>query len=340
MRHVLTVFAFVAIAESFAMPARALSLPSPLADLQKTLTRVANRAPGRVAMEIKDLPTGYVSAINPNQVMPAASTIKIPVMVEVFRQLAAGNFDLNRHMTLLGSDRDWGSGDIADAPVGSTFSVSQLLAEMITVSDNTAANMLIRLVGRGNINATMRHLGLQHTKLTNYIRTDGWSVRTTLRTTAADMVRLLSDMAKKDLIDSWSSQQMIAILERQEINSLIPEPLPDIPIAHKTGSLDDTLNDVGIVYAWNEPYVIAVMTTQLPTLSAGRRFIRRISSTAFNHIEQFAKWRELNGFVPQTQGTPAPDLPDANSDTPIWAQQTPLPATPNPEATPGAVATP
>jgi len=331
MRHILALFAAAAITGSFAVPANAFSLPAPFAALRATMMRAADRAPGHIAMEVKDLGTGLVSAINANAVMPAASTIKIPVMVEVFRQLQIGNFDLNHRVTLMPRDRDWGSGAIADAPVGSTFSVSELLTQMIAVSDNTAANMLIRLVGRSHINATMRRLGLQHTRLADYIHTGGWSVRTTLRTSPADMVRLLTGMAQDKLVDEWSSQQMIAILERQEINSLIPEPLPDIPIAHKTGSLDDTLNDVGIVYASSGAYVIAVMTTQLPTLSAGRRFIRRVSRMAYSHLQQFGKWRALNDFDGPAQ---PPIASESNDDVPMWAPQTPLPATPNPEITP------
>ncbi len=330
-RYLLALLAVASIAGSSAAPASALGLPAPLADLQATLTRAAQRAPGRVAMEVKDLGTGFSSSINANEVMPAASTIKIPVMVEVFRQLQQGTFDLNHRVTLMPRDRDWGSGIIADAPVGSTFPVSELLTQMIAVSDNTAANMLIRLVGRTHINTEMRNLGLRHTRLADYIRTAGWSIRNSLRTSPADMVRLLTGMAQKQLIDEWSSQSMIDILERQEINSLIPEPLPQIPIAHKTGSLDDTLNDVGIVYASNGAYVIAVMTTQLPTLSAGRRFIRRVSSMAYTHLQQFGKWRALNNLGSPT-GASASD--DGSGDTPMWAPQTPVPATPNPESTP------
>jgi beta-lactamase class A len=280
-------------------------------------------------MEVKDLGSGMISSINANEVMPAASTIKIPVMVEVFQQMQAGKFDLNHRVTLMPRDRDWGSGVIADAPVGSTFPVSELLTQMIAVSDNTAANMLIRLVGRSNINGEMRDLGLRHTRLSDYIHTAGWSIRNTLRTSPADMVRLLSDMAQKHLVDEWSSQSMIDILERQEINTLIPEPLPQIPIAHKTGSLDDTLNDVGIVYASNGAYVIAVMTTQLPTLSAGRRFIRRVSSMAYKDLQQLGHLRALD-----TLGAPADVAPDPEQDVPVWAPQTPVPSTPNPESTP------
>ena len=339
MRALVAVVAFFAFLAPLTQRAGAqLDLPRPLAQLQATLRSAGAVAPGRAAFEIRDLATGYTSGYNANAVMPAASTIKIPIMVEVFRQMAAGNFDLNRRVELMSSDRDWGSGDLASSPIGSTFPVSSLLTQMITVSDNTAANMLIRLVGRKNINATMANLGLDHTHLAGYIRTEEWSVRTSLRTTPADMVKLLSGMAQKQLIDAWSSQQMIAILEQQEINTLLPEPLPQIPIAHKTGSFDDTLNDVGIVYA-DEPYVIAVMTTNLPSLPAGRNFIRRISKVAYTHLVQFAKWRELNGqpapaLAPGAAAPAPPADPQSDTDTqqdvPMWG------ASPAPASTPTA----
>ncbi len=305
-------------------------VPAPLAQLQATLTSAAVRLPARVGVVVEDLPTGYTSSVHPNAVMPAASTIKIPVMVEVFAQIAAGKFDLNRPVQLTASDRDWGSGTLAGSPTGAAFPVSQLLTQMITVSDNTAANMLIRLVGRANINAKMTDLGLNHTALADYIHTAEWSVRTSLRTTPADMVRLLSDMANHQLIDEWSSREMIAILEQQQINTLLPEPLPAIPIAHKTGSFDDTLNDVGIVYAASDPYVIAVLTTDLPTLSAGRRFIRSVSRAAYIHLQQFARLRSDDGDAPQSDSLQT--APNAGDQTPIWS--TPAPDLPAPTASP------
>jgi beta-lactamase class A len=272
--------------------------------------------------------------------MPAASTIKIPIMVEVFRQMENGRFDFNRRVHLEAADRDWGSGDIAGAPVGSGFTVSYLLTKMITVSDNTAANMLIRLVGRRHINATMADLGLRHTHLADYIRTEEWSVRRTLRTTPADMVKLLSDMAKHQLIDEWASNKMISILEGQQINTLLPVPLPaDILIAHKTGSFNDTLNDVGIVYG-PEPYVIAVMTTDLPSLDSGRTFIHQISRMAFNRMTQLVQWRAENAApaAPITTdaaaSAPAAATDDGASDVPMWGStNAPSPA-PAPSATP------
>lgn len=229
--------------------------------------------------------------------MPAASTIKVPVMVEVFRQLEAGHFNLNQRVVLRSSDKDYGSGELCDAAAGSSWTIADLLSKMIDISDNTATNMLIRLVGRSSINATMMDLGLERTHLSSDVRTSGWSVRSALRSSPHDMVHLLAMMAKRELVDEWSSNEMLSILEDDQINTLLPEPLPDdVPIAHKTGSFFDTLNDVGIVFEDDAPYVIAVMTTHLPSLSTGRSFIRSLSKLTFEREAQLARWRTLAGI--------------------------------------------
>ncbi|MDE2483205.1 MAG: serine hydrolase [bacterium] len=305
----LVVTALVAFAP--ALPARALEMPGPLRALRGELHRLVARLPAASAIEVLDLSTGLRVGYNAGESMPAASTIKIPVMVEVFRQMEAGRFDLQRRVTLLASDKDYGSGDLCDEPSGTTYAVEDLLARMIDVSDNTATNMLIRLVGRANINATMRRLGLRHTRLTTDVRTNTWSVRQALRSSPADMVHLLTLMAKRQLVDEWSSNEMISILEQDQINTLLPAALPDdVPIAHKTGSFFDTLNDVGIVYANDAPYVIAVMTTGLPSLSTGRTFIRSLSRMAFAQEQRLASWRSLVGIATfaQSGGIMPPDV--------------------------------
>ncbi len=311
MRIVATVFVAALLALGAGASAYATTAPLPLAHLSSSLRALAQRAPGQVALDVIDLGSGYSTGYDAGASMPAASTIKIPVMVEVFKQLAAGKFDLNRRVTLLGSDKDWGSGELCDAQAGRSYSVSELLAKMIDISDNTATNMLIRLVGRHNINVSMYSLGLEHTVLTNDIRTEGYGIRYELRSSPHDLAVLLSRMARQRLVDEWSSQQMIAILTGQEHNSLIPEPLPaNIVIAHKTGTLHDTLNDVGIVYADNAPYVIAVMTTDQPTLSAGRRFIRGVSKLAYHEMSALADWRNLAGIdINSNSATAVPPQP-------------------------------
>ena len=255
-------------------------------------------APGHVGIAIEDLATGMTSGINASESLPAASTIKIPVMVEVFKQMEAGSLGLATIVHLEARDKDYGWGDLADARLGTARSVKALLWAMITQSDNTATNMLIRMVGRTHINATMSALGLRRTHLTDDIRTETDSIRYALRTSPKDMVALLDAIARDRLVDSWSSKQMLAILTGQTHNGLLPMSLPrDIKIAHKTGSLHDTLNDVGIVYQDGEPYVIAVMTTELPSLELGRSFIHKVSRIAYDELGRFAAWREDRGIA-------------------------------------------
>ena len=305
-------------------------MPGPLGTLQTQLSAMMHHAPGHIAVSIEDLTTGLSTSVNGDAQMPAASTIKIPVMVEVFRQLAAGSFDLNREVTLTEHDRDWGSGDLADAAGGSRYRVQRLLTLMIDESDNTATNMLIRLVGRTNVNRTMADLRLTQTALHDDIRSEG-PIRYALRTSPHDMVHLLDAMAHHTLVDDWSSREMIDILCGQTHNGLLPAPLPaGTTIAHKTGTLHDTLNDVGIVFLDNEPYVIAVMATNLPTLDAGYSFIRGISRVAYDAFTRLADWRASNGVELPTLDVPAAGRDGAplSPDTQMWMPARPEPAAP------------
>jgi len=315
---------------AFALPAAAsASTPGPLADLQNQLDLAAFHAPGTVGIAVEDLATGLTSGVNASASLPAASTIKIPVMVEVFRQMARGTIDLNSKMHLLRRDRDWGSGDLADGRIGEAKTVEQLLWLMINDSDNTATNMLIRRVGRQNVNHTMSALGLRTTHLGDYIRSAGTEIRYALRSSPRDMVKLLDLMARDHLVDEWSSREMLSILTGQTHNTLLPQPLPrKLKIAHKTGSLHDTLNDVGIVYLSDEPYIIAVMTTHLQSLSIGRHFIRKVSKMAYDHLGRLARWREDSG-LPAFKLSVAPDSGAATQalapDLEMWNVTGPLP---------------
>jgi beta-lactamase class A len=295
--------------------------PGPLGTLQAELSAMSVHAPGNVGIMVEDLTTGLSSSVNANAQMPAASTIKIPVMVEVFKRLAHGDFDLNRKVTLQQSDRDWGWGDLSNAPRGSRYTVSKLLTLMITESDNTATNMLIRLVGRRAINREMTALGLTQTSLHDYIRSDG-PIHYALRSSCRDMVKLLTAMARSELIDEWSSHEMISILTGQRHNGLIPEPLPrGTTIAHKTGELHDTLDDVGIVYLDSEPYAIAVMATNLSTLDAGYRFIQGVSRIAYSELARFSLWRQANDYTaPPLRASPVAAAASTNPerDLQMW----------------------
>ena len=261
--------------------------------LAPELARLAAGMPGVVAISVADLRTGHAIAVNGGENLPAASTIKIPVMVEVFRQIAIGRFTMSREVSLLDQDRDCGYGDLCEAPEGMRYTVHGLLGAMIDDSDNTAANMLIRLVGRQHINATMAGLGLAQTRLGDSIRSDG-DIRV-LRTSANDMLRLLEMIAAGQVVDSYACKTMLGILAGQRHNTLLPAPLPkNIVIEHKTGSLHDTLNDVGIVELRGAPYVICVLTTHLADTDVGEKFIRRASLLTYESFRSSTSARGLS----------------------------------------------
>jgi len=252
--------------------------------LAPELLRLAAATPGLVAITVEDLKTGRSIAVNGGRNLPAASTIKIPVMVQVFRDIDDGAFTLARTVSLTDDDRDCGFGDLCEAPDGSAYSVEQLLVASIDDSDNTAANMLIRLVGRTSINETMRELGLNQTRLGDSIRSDG-DIRV-LRTSADDMLHLLTGIADGQVVSPGASRAMFRLLAQQRHNSLLPASLPTgLVVAHKTGTLHDTLNDVGIVELHGTPYVICAFSTHLADLDDGERFIRRASRLAFEALD-------------------------------------------------------
>ncbi len=316
-----------ALAPACACAYEPLPPAGPFADLQLQLATAGLHAPGRVGIAVEDLATGMTDGYNSTESLPAASTIKIPVMIEVFKQMEAGNLDLSTVVHLENQDRDWGWGDMADAPAGTAKTVKDLLWLMITKSDNTATNMLIRKVGRTHINQTMYELGLHTTHLGDSIRSQTDDIRYALRSSPHDMLTLLDGIARDHMIDEWSSREMLAILEGQTHNGLLPSPLPkDVKIAHKTGSLHDTLNDVGIVYQADEPYVIAVMTTELPDLDLGRAFIHKVSRLAYDEVGRFATWREDQGIAafsnadaePETRAFPAPPNTIPAPDVQMW----------------------
>ncbi|MGH7729333.1 MAG: serine hydrolase [Vulcanimicrobiaceae bacterium] len=307
--------------------AQSAQLAGPLATLERQLHAAAQHGPGKVGIAVEDLATGETLGINAQAAMPAASTIKIPVMVEVFRQLVAGTLDLSRRVHLEDRDRDFGWGRLAYAPDGTAVSVRGLLHAMIDHSDNTASNMLIRLVGRRNINRTMAQLGLHQTRLLSDVRTDTSAVRYDLRSSPHDMLALLDGIARGRLLDPWASRAMLAILAGQQINDLLPESLPrHVEIAHKTGSLHDTLDDVGIVFGDREPYVIAVMTTRLSDLEVGRTFIRRISKIAYAEIVRLGAMRREAGDTPFSVLHPPPQLAIETPDEAMWESHAEAPA--------------
>lgn len=187
----------------------------------------------------------------------AASVIKIPVMIEVFRQAKEGLLSLDEVHALEDWERLPSCGTLKNMHAGIEMTLLDLVKLMIIVSDNTATNILIRRVGIENVNAALRSLGLETTTLRRLLFDSAASAKGISNTiTAREMGKLLGMLYRGEIVSPEASRQMIDILLDQRLNGKLPFFLhaKDIDVAHKTGEDDGITHDVGIIYT-DEPVI-------------------------------------------------------------------------------------
>jgi len=207
-----------------------------------------------------------------DQSFHAASTMKVPVLIELFRQAREGKANLGENLTVRNEFHSIVDGSVyrldpADdsetelyKAEGQTRTLQQLAEEMITVSSNLATNLLIQRLGVENIRATVHSLDAGGMNVLRGVE-DGKAFEKGLNntTTARGLMRLLEAIAQGKAVDAEASKHMIAILERQQFNEGIPAGLPTgIIVAHKTGEITGIHHDGAIVYA-KRPFVLVVL---------------------------------------------------------------------------------
>ncbi len=211
-----------------------------------------------------------------DDVFHAASTMKIPVMIELFHQVREGNLKLDDPLPVKNEfhslvDASTFTLDPADdsetdlyKAVGQTRTLSQFCELMITVSSNLATNLLVEKLGVENIRATVHAL---HADGMNVLRgvedNKAYEKGMNNTTTARGLLILLEAIAKGQAVDLDSSRQMVEILARQKFNEAIPAGLPSgTRVAHKTGELTKVHHDAAIVYA-PRPFVLVILVRGL-----------------------------------------------------------------------------
>jgi len=221
------------------------------------LTPELDRIAGDKGVYIKNLITGEVFAYGEEIPVVAASVIKIPVMIEVFRAARDGELSLDEVHALRDEERLPSCGTLKAMHTGIEMTILDLVKLMIIVSDNAATNILIRRVGIDNVNRTMRALGLEKTTLRRLLFDHEASRRGVVNhITAGEMGMLLEKLWRGEVVSKGASAQMLSILLDQRLNGKLPFFLhpQDIDIAHKTGEDDGITHDVGVIYA-KEPLV-------------------------------------------------------------------------------------
>ena len=223
--------------------------------------------------------------------IPSASVIKLPILVEAMTQVQAGTLDPDEIHILVDSEKAGGSGTLTTYPHRSRIAYRDLMTAMMIQSDNTATNIFINELGMEAINRRMRMLGLPQSKL-NRVMMDTLAAKQGRENvvTAREMNLLLTRIYRHTILTPALCEQMLGILKRNEDTLTIPHDLPPgTVVAHKTGELTYVRADVGIVYAKSEhraePFVLSVLVQGIPTPDA-ERVIARLARLCFDRYSQ------------------------------------------------------
>jgi len=284
-----------------AVPAEAQSGPLRARAAVERLIRESG-ADAAVAFRTLDGPAGSPARlellIQPDVEFHAASTMKVPVMIELFRQARAGTVKLDEPLAVkneFASIVDGGpyalsTGDDSDAQVykriGQTMTLLELCEPMITVSSNFATNLLIQRLGAPNVQRTVDGLGAGGMIVRRGVEdSKAFAAGLNNSTTARALMTIMERIARLEAVDADASRQMIDILKRQHFNDAIPANLPaGTPVAHKTGSITKIHHDAAIVYG-PRPFVLVVLTRGVGDIKESAALIARIARLLYDEAQ-------------------------------------------------------
>jgi len=274
--------------------------------LEMRVEEIAARLDGVMGVAILDLTDGRVLLRNADRVFPAASSIKLANLLELYRQDqesragAKGKARLDDVYSFDPKDLVEDSRIMAGLTAGVTRVTNRDLAQfMVAVSDNAAANILYDRLGRDNVNAMLRALGLSKTMLRRKMMDVAAARRGDENVaTPQEMVRLLEAIFKEKALGKQATAGFIKQLSTLK-QSYIPRSLPEnVQVANKPGELEAVRNDSGIVFAQNRPFAISVMTAYDRDEKAAERAISEVALEAYRYFEMRGKTSEFGRILP------------------------------------------
>ena len=251
-----------------------------------SLGRMAERYPGRVAIYLKDLKTGRTWTHHPDDLFPAASLIKVPVMIATFYKIRDGHLALDEKIAISRRNRVGGSGSLKWRPDGTKLTIRELLVHMINESDNTATKMILDHLGIGYVQQQFPRMGLLYTGIYEEgMSIKGGRVMHENYTTAREMASLMDKIYTGQAVDKVSSEVMLEILKKPKaVASRLAKGMPaGWDIAHKTGLLRQACHDSAIFLTPNGDYAVTVLTGQNRSYSQAKDFITKVAKVTFHH---------------------------------------------------------
>jgi beta-lactamase class A len=272
---------------------------APPASLESRVQQLISASGAEVAVAFTTLDGRQELMLRPDDVFHAASTMKVPVMIELFRQAESARLSLDEqlpirnafHSIVDGSVYTLDVGDDSDREVyeaiGKTMTLRRLCELMITVSSNFAANLLIERVGVDNVRATVTRLGADGMQVLRGVEDDkAFEKGMNNTTTARGLLVLLQRIAQGRAVSPKADAEMVAILERQHFNDAIPAGLPaGTKVAHKTGNITKIHHDAAIVYG-PTPYVLVVLVRGIQDEKQSAALIASISREVWAEVRR------------------------------------------------------
>jgi beta-lactamase class A len=256
---------------------------------------------GSFAVAFKDLSTGSQLFINEHEAFHAASTMKTPVLVEVYKQAAEGRFSLsdsvlvkNEFRSIVDSStyslnpEDDSEKDLYTL-IGTKRTLYQLVYDMIIMSSNLATNLVIELVDAKKVTQTMRQLGAPDIQVLRGVEdSKAFQKKLNNTTTAYDLLMIFEKIALDKAVDSAASKAMIDILLDQHFNDVIPGQLPkEVKVAHKTGSITGVLHDSGIIFLPDgRKYVLVLLSKDIKDEQVIKRTLAGVSKLIYQYVTQ------------------------------------------------------
>ncbi len=278
--------------------------------LETRVEEIATRLDGVMGVAILDLTDGRILLRNADRVFPTASSIKIAILLELYRQDqearagAKGKARLEDTYTFDPKDLVEDSQIMAGLTPSVTRVTNRDLAQFtVAVSDNAATNVLIDRVGMQNVNATMRSFGLTKTMLRRKMMDIVAAKRGDENVaTPQEMTRLLEMIYKGKALNKEFTDEFIKQLKTLKKDSYLSYELPaDVELADKPGSLDGVRNDSGIIFAQNRPFAISVMTAYDRDEKAAERAISEMALEAYRYFEMRGKTSEYGRVLPPAE---------------------------------------
>ncbi len=273
--------------------------------LEAHADEMVSRFDGVMGVAILDLTDGRILLRNADRVFPTASSIKLPILLELYRQdqeARAGTqakAKLDDVYTFDPKDLVEDSQIMAGLTAGTTRLTNRDLAQfMVAVSDNAATNVLYDRVGKENVNAMLHGLGLSKMTLRRKMMDIAAARRGEENVATAHEMVLLLDAIHKEKVLNKESAEFIKQLSTSK-DSYIPRYLPPgIQVANKPGSLEAVRTDSGIVFAHNRPFAISVMTAWDHDERAAERAISEVALEAYHYFEMRGKTSEYGRILP------------------------------------------